>query len=473
MRPLFVTPSGGAVAGASPDDGAGFGTQYRRAHGSSSGGDRPSQEWEAARWARVLGLLAVMVCTVGLQYTYGLLLVAYQAALPTESFAVLVSVGSLSNGVMELSAVASGAVMLRWGERRTCVCGGLLAGLGLLMSSFATQGWHLVVAYGLVVGLGNSLSLFPAVITINKAFSKRRSLAAGIGCSGGGLGTLGFGVCVPRLLEGVGLAWTMRILAAIVAVLCCSAGLILTDPFPEQNPTQRDQGLGNGGLPAVAGAAAGLSQSSRWWDATRSWSVRLCCFGLFVASCGLFTPIVTLVEFAVQNGWRLEDSSWLVGFVGVGGLTFRLPVSAAADLTGPRQAIVAILYLDGILLACAGSGILVDNFSVMIAYSVSFGGLLGCFLTITAPMMAALAEAEHMTHVTTLAFTCVGSGFMAGPAVLVAVFPANLNHAVLSSGILVILGGAVVHSVSLACMGPGSCVRAARDSSVPGAGMTS
>lgn len=484
-RPVFVTPPGGAVAGASPADadGDGFGRPHRdssslspvhtlpaagsRGPGLGAGRAQPSHEWEAVRWARVLGLLSVMICTVGLQYAYGLLLVAFQAALPAASFAVLVSVGSLSNGVMELSAVATGAVMLRWGERRTCVCGGLLAGLGLLLSSFATRAWHLVVAHGLVVGFGNSLSLFPAVITLNKVFSRRRSLAAGIGCSGGGLGTLGFGVCIPRLLEGFGLAWTLRILAAIVAVLCCAAGLILTDPFPELHPTRRDQGHRNDGGSAVAGAAEGLSQSSHWWDATRSWKVRVCCAGLFVASCGLFTPIVTLVEFAVQNGWRLEDGSWLVGFVGVGGLTFRVPVSAAADLTGPRRAILAILYLDGILLACAGSGVLVDFFPVMIAYSVSFGGLLGCFLTITAPMMAALAEDAHMTHVTTLAFTCVGSGFMAGPAVLVAVFPENLKHAVLSSGILVILGAAVVHSVSLICMAPGTA------GSVPDAGMPS
>ena len=35
-----------------------------------------SNEWEAARWARATGLMLVMICTVGLQYTYAILSVS-------------------------------------------------------------------------------------------------------------------------------------------------------------------------------------------------------------------------------------------------------------------------------------------------------------------------------------------------------------------------------------------------------------
>jgi len=53
-----------------------------------------SGEWEMQRWLPVLGMFFIMICTVGLQYTFGIMLVAFTSALPSSSLSTLVSVGS-------------------------------------------------------------------------------------------------------------------------------------------------------------------------------------------------------------------------------------------------------------------------------------------------------------------------------------------------------------------------------------------
>jgi fucose permease len=108
----------------------------------------PSMEWEARRWIRVLAFFAINVCTVGLQFSYASLLAHFEQAFSSESRSTLASVGAVSLGVMDLSAVISGLLITRLGARATCAFGGALAGVGLLLCSAASDIWGLIATYG-------------------------------------------------------------------------------------------------------------------------------------------------------------------------------------------------------------------------------------------------------------------------------------------------------------------------------------
>ena len=190
---------------------------------------RMNREWQMARWTRVFGLFIIFICTVGLQYTFGIMLVEFEKSHQQHAPLLLV-VGSFSFGVMDASAVLSGFAIEKLGTRTTCMLGGVLAGMALALSSLATQAWHLVLTYGLILGVGHSLSLFSGILIVNQLFVKRRSLAAALGSLGGGVGTLFWSVLVPYLLQHCGLVWTLRLLAAIVSFCLLCSGFILTDP---------------------------------------------------------------------------------------------------------------------------------------------------------------------------------------------------------------------------------------------------
>ena len=190
---------------------------------------RTNREWQMARWTRVFGLFIIFICTVGLQYTFGIMLVEFEKSHQQHAPLLLV-VGTVSFGVMDASAVLSGFAIEKLGTRTTCMLGGVLAGMALALSSLATQAWHLVLTYGLILGVGHSLSLFSGILIVNQIFVKRRSLAAALGSLGGGVGTLFWSVLVPYLLQHCGLVWTLRLLAAIVSFCLLCSGSILTDP---------------------------------------------------------------------------------------------------------------------------------------------------------------------------------------------------------------------------------------------------
>ena len=59
---------------------------------------------------------------------------------------------------------------------------------GMMMTSLCREYWHLVLAQGLVVGLGCGLVFVPAIAVLPTYFSSKRALTLGIGASGSSLG---------------------------------------------------------------------------------------------------------------------------------------------------------------------------------------------------------------------------------------------------------------------------------------------
>ena len=66
--------------------------------------------------------------------------------------------------------------------------GGLLATLGLVLTAFSTEYYQLFIFFVAIHGLGRALSYAPSLIAVNMYFDKHRSLAAGLGSSGAGVG---------------------------------------------------------------------------------------------------------------------------------------------------------------------------------------------------------------------------------------------------------------------------------------------
>ena len=93
--------------------------------------------------------------------------------------------------------------------------------------------------------------------------------------------------------------------------------------------------------------------------------------GVFVASVGLYTPIVFVLEFAEKYGTLVEaEKSMLVSFSGFGAILFRTALSGLSDVLGHRVTAGIILYLYGILSIGAGSGILGHSFPALVVCAV-------------------------------------------------------------------------------------------------------
>src|ERR1700693_369944 len=89
---------------------------------------------------------------------------------------------SVAQFVSGCSSPLVGWLVDRLGPRRLILIGGVMLVLGLLASSQATQLWHMVVLYGIVMTLGaNCLGLVVFVPLLSRYFVRNRGMAVSVG----------------------------------------------------------------------------------------------------------------------------------------------------------------------------------------------------------------------------------------------------------------------------------------------------
>lgn len=76
------------------------------------------------------------------------------------------------------------------GYLRALVYGGtFLTILGMMMTSICQTYGELLVAQGIVVGVGDGLLFLPSIVIVSQYFDKKRALATGIASMGSSIGT--------------------------------------------------------------------------------------------------------------------------------------------------------------------------------------------------------------------------------------------------------------------------------------------
>jgi len=77
--------------------------------------------------------------------------------------------------------------------------GSFLVVFGYMMTSLCTRYWQVMLAQGLVVGVGSGCLFVPSAAIIPQYFLKKRALANGISASGSALGNIRFHTTDPWL----------------------------------------------------------------------------------------------------------------------------------------------------------------------------------------------------------------------------------------------------------------------------------
>ena len=109
-------------------------------------------------------------------------------------------VGSLFVSVPLFMGPLTSAITNKYGCRRTTISGGVIAGVGCILSVFAPSIDVLCITFGLITGFGLSLVYMPAVVIVAHYFEKRRAFATGIAVSGSGIGTFIFAPLTEYLI---------------------------------------------------------------------------------------------------------------------------------------------------------------------------------------------------------------------------------------------------------------------------------
>lgn len=146
------------------------------------GGPPPDGGWLA--WAQVLSGYFLFFNTWGLVNAFGVFQTYYVGALRGESNSAISWIGTFTSFLLCASPITLGPVFDMGSERILVLVGSFAIVFGLMMTSLCDQYWQLLLAQGIVCGLGGGCLFITAVSILPAYFAKKRALTMGLAASG-------------------------------------------------------------------------------------------------------------------------------------------------------------------------------------------------------------------------------------------------------------------------------------------------
>ena len=159
----------------------------------------------------------VLLIGAGMRAVPGVFVVPFETEFGWGRATISLAVG-VCIGLYGLSAPFSAAMMDRFGVRNTMLGALCLIGAALSMLPLMTQSWHLIVLWGVMIGLGiGFIANVVAAIVATRWFVAKRGLVMGVLTSATAAGQLLF--LPPLAIIAANFGWRAMALTLAVAVL--------------------------------------------------------------------------------------------------------------------------------------------------------------------------------------------------------------------------------------------------------------
>jgi len=192
---------------------------------------------EQGRWLLIPLGMVILLC-LGSVYSWSIFRAPLEEELglsATESLLPYTFVLLFYAVLMPLAGFAIPIV----GTRITTAIGGLVVGLGYILSSFASQVGTLVFSYGVIGGMGIGIAYGAPIVVVSRWFPDRKGLAMGLTIVGFGLSPLITAPLAHQLIDSVTVRPTLRILG--IAFSCIILALSMAMRLPPRNWQPRHQ----------------------------------------------------------------------------------------------------------------------------------------------------------------------------------------------------------------------------------------
>ncbi|GAA5979675.1 hypothetical protein JCM11641_004051 [Rhodosporidiobolus odoratus] len=182
----------------------------------------PPVDGGKAAWMFVLAAWVLETFVWGAGYSSGTILLYFQSHEPwkSQSSALLTAASTTQLGIQFILPTIVVILFRRYPEwvKTSLWASVAIACGGMLISSWATEAWHLIVLQGVFVGMANAVLFAPIFAFIGEWWVTKRGMALGIVLSGLGFGGFVFPFLIDALLSRGGYAWYCRGWALITAV---------------------------------------------------------------------------------------------------------------------------------------------------------------------------------------------------------------------------------------------------------------
>lgn len=179
-------------------------------------------------WVIVLASFTLYLIADGISYPLGLINSAWLDYFK-ESETKTSWVGSIFYATPLLLGPVTSKLIERFGCKRMTIIGGSIGSVGFILSSLCTSINQLYITIGVIGGAGLSSSYIVGLLTVERWFEARRSMAIGIVSAGTGFGTFIFPPITQFFLEKFGWRLTVVGLSGLLMVVSL-VGAFLDEP---------------------------------------------------------------------------------------------------------------------------------------------------------------------------------------------------------------------------------------------------
>lgn len=296
---------------------------------------------------------------------------------------------TLLNFFVGFPSLLHAASISRWGVKGTFAIGSALIIAGSLwLSLVASEPWHYLVGFGVMIGSGLGFgSIIGLSTTVTRWFVRYRGRAMAIGFTASGIAGFVIAPLMNSAISQEGATWRSGwLVVAGVAVISAAIALLFVKEHPEDSGQLPDGGKAS--APAAVARAASLVTKHDWTlgEALRSRAFWL----IFAGSCATHFPfwMFTAHWIPVLKGLGHPPTvyAFAMGLFVLGSLFGRLIGGWLMDRLSARYAFALGLgfYLAGSLLAIRlTSGELFLAYLAGMLYGCAFGWAFVCLNTTT------------------------------------------------------------------------------------------
>ena len=325
-------------------------------------------------WVCVMCTFFINAHTWGINSSYGIFLAYYLSNnyYPGASALDFAFVGGLSiSQALLISPLATYTTRV-YGTRTTLLLGVALETLALIGASFTHEIWQLFLSQGVCFGFGMGFLFVGSVGIVPQWFTKKRSLANGVGTAGSGLGGLMYSLATNAMIDRLGVGWAFRILGILACAVNCTCAILIRD---------RNKAIGS----------IQLAFDYRLFK--RPAFLLVLGWGFF-SMMGYIVLLFSLPNYAVSIGLSARQGSIIGAILNLGQALGRPLVGIFSDKAGRINLAGLCTFIAGLF--CLVIWIFAKSFGVLVFFALFVGTVAGTFWTTIGPVGAEVVGLKEL-----------------------------------------------------------------------------
>lgn len=390
------------------------------------------------RWLILIASCFVTLC-IGSLYAWSVFAIpmaAHLSEITGTNITSLAIIFTIANAVGPITMISGGFINDRLGPKRILLAGGLLFGLGMARSGFATSVPMLMVTYGLGVGLGVGMIYGTTVSNVVKFFPDKRGLAGGLitACYGGS------SILIPPiatiLVSAYHITTAFQILGIVMMLIICASAFVIIPCPADFNPVRE-----------CSEKSATPDNSSRPTDCTYKEMLQKPAFYYMILTltCGSFAGLMIISQASpiaqTMMGFSSAAAAAVVSLLAFFNMLGRLISGSISDKIGAVATLkctFVLSFLASILLYFCTESTTLFFFAGLAVIGFCFGSIMGIYPGFTAAQFGSKNNSVNY-GIMFIGFAAAG---LAGPMIMNQIFTITSRYqpAFLASAFLAFIG---------------------------------